>query len=60
MLEKIFDAIMSSDFGSEINLSACEKHEHFIVLQFWDGRRHMLTCPFLDNMAEPVTEEFKD
>ena len=59
MLDKIFDAIVSSDFSNELNLNACEKHEHFIVLQFWDGRRHILTCPFLDNVMEPVTEEVK-
>ena len=56
MLHKIFEALVASDFGNELNVSACEEHEHFIVLQFWDGRRHLLSCPFLETVLETPKE----
>ena len=49
MLETIFQELMSSSLGGEINSEACEHDEHFIVLHFWDGRRHMLTCPKMES-----------
>ena len=48
LLAEVFDQVMASPLGGEINLDACQKTEHYVVLQFWNGVRYMLTCPFLE------------
>lgn len=43
---------MASTMGGDINSDACEINEYYIVLHFWDGRRFLLTCPFLEMGCE--------
>ena len=52
ILKKIFNELMASTMGGDINSDACEINEHYIVLHFWDGRRFLLTCPFLEMGCE--------
>lgn len=44
MLKKVFNAIASAPLGGSINLDACEKHENYIVIHCWNGKRFVLSC----------------
>lgn len=48
IVKELFDELMASSMGGDINLDACEIAENYIVLHFWDGRRFILTCAFLE------------
>jgi len=44
MLKKIYDEVMGSPLGGDINSDASEEAQNYIVLHCWDGRRFLLSC----------------
>ena len=49
MLKEIFDEIMASPLGGDINSDASEVNENYIIVYCWDGRRYVITCAQIPN-----------
>lgn len=48
-LHKVFLDVINGALRTELDVDACEEHEHFCVLVFRNGEKYLLTCPSLDD-----------
>lgn len=46
MLKDIFETVMESPLGGDINSDACvwSSDKNIVIIHCWDGRRFKLTC----------------